>query len=196
LALDNRQPVVENDNRMSNAPNEFDALTRAVLAVFRAHQGLVADGDRLAGPWRLNSAKWKTLGAIALAASAPTAPQIGRSMGLSRQGAQKQLDVLMQAGLVSRVANDSDARAPLYRLTRKGETVYGEILAAWRMRSAQLSENIDEAALLAAAKTLHEIADAIGAKTQRSRSGSTLRQRSAPSSSAAGRPLRSSRDGS
>lgn len=152
--------------------SDLDPLTRAVLAVLRAHQALVTDGDRLAAAWRLNSAKWKTLGAIALVAAPITAPQIGRSMGLSRQGAQKQLDLLMQAGLVTRVANDADARAPLYRLTRKGETVYGQIIAAWRTRSAQLSEDIDEAALLAAAKTLHDIADAIGAKPQRSRSGS------------------------
>lgn len=153
---------------MSNqAPADFDALTRAVLAVFRAHQALLADGDRLAGAWRLNSAKWKALGAIALASGPITAPGIGRSMGLSRQGAQKQLDSLMHAGLVSRVANEADARAPLYRLTRKGETVYGQLIAAWRARSRELSQGIDEAALAAAAKTLHEIADAIGAKPHR-----------------------------
>jgi len=157
---------------MSNPPPDFDALTRTVLAVFRAHQALVADGDRLAAAWRLNSAKWKTLGAIALASSLPTAPQIGRAMGLSRQGAQKQLDLLMHAGLVSRVANQADARAPLYRLTRKGETAYGQLIAAWRVRSAELAKDIDEAALAAAARTLHEIADAIAAKPQRSRTGS------------------------
>jgi DNA-binding MarR family transcriptional regulator len=66
----------------------------------------------------------------------------------------------MQAGLVSRVANEADARAPLYRLTRKGETVYAQIIAAWRARSAQLAEGIDEPALGAAAKP------------QRARSGS------------------------
>jgi DNA-binding MarR family transcriptional regulator len=157
---------------MSNAAGDFDALTRAVLAVFRAHQALVADGDRLAAAWRLNSAKWKTLGAIALAPAPPTAPQIGRAMGLSRQGAQKQLDLLMAAGLVSRVANEADARAPLYRLTRRGETIYAQVIAAWRARSAELSKDIDEAALAAAATTLHELADAIAAKPQRPRTGS------------------------
>lgn len=158
---------------MSNAPQaEFDALERAVLAVFRAHQALVADGDRLAAAWRLNSAKWKTLGAIALAAAPITAPAIGRSMGLSRQGAQKQLDALMHAGLVSRLANQADARAPLYRLTRKGETIYGQLTGAWRARSAELSQDIDEAALVGAAKALHEIADAIAASQQRRRSAS------------------------
>lgn len=158
---------------MSNPPTgDDDPLTRAVLAVFRAHQAIVADGDRLAGGWRLNSAKWKTLGAIALAAAPPTAPRIGRSMGVSRQGAQKQLDSLMHAGLVSRIGNEADARAPLYRLTRKGDAVYGQLVAAWRARSAQLSTDLEETALLGAAKTLHEIADAIGAKPQRARSGS------------------------
>jgi DNA-binding MarR family transcriptional regulator len=153
---------------MSIAPNaEFDALTRAVLAVFRAHQAVVADGDRLAAAWRLNSAKWKTLGAIALANAAITAPAIGRSMGLSRQGAQKQLDALLQAGLVTRLANDADARAPLYRLTTKGQSIYDELVAAWRARSAQLAQAIDEKALATAAKTLHDIADAIAAKPQR-----------------------------
>lgn len=148
-------------------PGELDALTRAVLALFRAHQVVVADGDRLAAAWRLNSARWKTLGAIALAGAAITAPAIGRSMGLSRQGAQKQLDALVKAGLVVRLANEAHARAPLYRLTHKGQTVYDELVAAWRARTAQLAQGIDEKALATAAKALHDIADAVDAKPQR-----------------------------
>lgn len=153
-------------------PAEFDPLTRAVLAVFRAHHALVADGDRLAAAWRLNSAKWKTLGAIALAGAPITAPAIGRSMGLSRQGAQKQLDALMKAGLVTRLDNEADARAPLYRLTARGQAVYEELIAAWRARSAQLAQGIDEKALASAAKALHDIADAVAAKPQRAKSRS------------------------
>jgi DNA-binding MarR family transcriptional regulator len=149
--------------------SELDALTRAVLAVFRAHQSLVADGDRLAAAWRLNSAKWKTLGAIALAGAPITAPAIGRSMGLSRQGAQKQLDALVKASLVARLSNDADARAPLYRLTAKGQAVYDELIAAWRARSAQLVQGIDEKSLATAAKALHDIADAVAARPQRPR---------------------------
>lgn len=153
---------------MSIAPEaELDALTRAVLAVFRAHQAIVADGDRLAGGWQLNSAKWKTLGAIALAGAPITAPAIGRAMGLSRQGAQKQLDALVKAALVVRLANDADARAPLYRLTARGQSVYDQLVAAWRARSAQLAQGIDEKALAGAARTLHDIADAIAARPQR-----------------------------
>jgi DNA-binding MarR family transcriptional regulator len=89
-------------------------------------------------------------------------------MGLSRQGAQKQLDRLTQAGLVTRAANDADARAPLYRLTPKGQGIYDQLIAAWRVRSTQLAQGIDEKSLLTAAKALHDIADAVAAKPQRS----------------------------
>ena len=151
---------------MSNSADSFDALTRAALAVFRAHQALLGDGDELAGRWRLNSAKWKTLGAIALAEAPITAPDIGRSMGLTRQGAQKQLDGLMAGGLVARVPNERDARAPLYRLTAKGKGIYEDVLKAWRARSAQLARGLDEKALGAAAQALHALADAIAAQPQ------------------------------
>jgi DNA-binding MarR family transcriptional regulator len=160
---------------MSTFPADFDALTRTVLALFRAHQAVVADGDRLVAPWRLNSAKWKTLGAIALAGAPITAPDIGRAMGLSRQGAQKQLDALMRARLVTRVENPADARAPLYRLTPRGEAVYAELISAWRARSAQLARQIDDRALLSAAKVLHEIADAVAANPQRGAAGRSHR---------------------
>jgi DNA-binding MarR family transcriptional regulator len=145
---------------------DFDALTRLTLAAFRAHQAIVADGDRLAGAWRMNSAKWKTLGAIALAAAPITAPDIGRSMGLTRQAAQKQLDALMAGGLVARAANERDARAPLYRLTAKGERVYGELIEAWRARSAQLGRGLDARALEDAARILQQLVDAIAANPQ------------------------------
>lgn len=145
---------------------EFDALTQVVLAVFRAHQAIVSDGDRLAAAWKLNSAKWKTLGAIALAGAPVTGPDIGRAMGLSRQGVQKQLDALMRGGLVTRSANPGDARAPLYRLTAKGADVYERVTAAWQRRSKQLVRELDEAALLDAAKALDQVVTTIAANPQ------------------------------
>jgi len=147
---------------------EFDALTRTALAVFRAHQALVNDGDQLASVWRLNSAKWKALGAIALSGGQITAPDIGRLMGLTRQGVQKQLDTLMKRGLVGRFDNESDARAPLYRLTSKGRAIYDQITDAWRERSKELTRGMDLKALEAAAGALHRIADAIAARPKQS----------------------------
>ena len=151
---------------MSNLPKGRSALTRLALAVFRAHQAFVADGDQFSGEWRLNSAKWKTLGAIALAGGPITGPDIGRSMSLSRQGAQKQLDVLMKQGLVTRLENPAGGRAPLYQLTAKGTRIYEQLSDAWRIRSERLAAGLDDAALQSAAQTLLEVVDAIGKNPQ------------------------------
>jgi DNA-binding MarR family transcriptional regulator len=144
----------------------FDSLTTLVLSLFRAHQVIVADGDQLASQWRLSSAKWKTLGAIALAGRPITGPEIGRSMGLSRQGAQKQLDALMRERLVSRAVNEADARAPLYTLTSKGLGTYEQVTAKWRARSKQLLRELDVGELLGAAKALDDVVTAIAANPQ------------------------------
>jgi DNA-binding MarR family transcriptional regulator len=144
----------------------FDSLTTLVLSLFRAHQVIVADGDQLASQWRLSSAKWKTLGAIALAGRPITGPEIGRSMGLSRQGAQKQLDALMRERLVSRAVNEADARAPLYTLTSKGLGTYEQVTAKWRARSKQLLRELDVGELLGAAKALDDVVTAIATNPQ------------------------------
>src|SRR5688572_2409478 len=94
--------------------NERDAITGLVLAVFRAHQALVNEGDRRVADLGLNSARWKVLGAIELAERPLTAAEIGRRMGLSRQGAQKQLDALAEEGLLVRQDNPAHRRAPLF----------------------------------------------------------------------------------
>ena len=108
-----------------------EGVTRLVLAVFRAHQALVNEGDRRVGRIGLNSARWKVLGAIALGGAALTAPEIGRRMGLSRQGAQKQLDGLAADGLVQRRDNPAHQRAPLYALTAAGRKAYARATAVW-----------------------------------------------------------------
>ncbi|MFZ2909848.1 MAG: MarR family transcriptional regulator, partial [Candidatus Desulfobacillus denitrificans] len=58
-----------------------EGVTRLVLAVFRAHQALVGEGDRRVARLGLNSARWKVLGAVELAGEPLTAPEIGRRMG-------------------------------------------------------------------------------------------------------------------
>lgn len=117
------------------------AVTRLVLAVFRAHQALVSEGDRRVARIGLNSARWKVLGAIALGGPALTAPEIGRRMGLSRQGAQKQLDGLAADGLVQRRDNPAHRRAPLYALTAAGRRSYARAAAVWSDWAANLGRD-------------------------------------------------------
>src|SRR6476659_1553796 len=99
-------------------------LTEIVLLVFRVNGRLLSAGDRLVGDLGLTSARWQMLGGVALSDRPRTAPQLAARMGTTRQAAQKQLDLLMEGGLVAAQANPGHARSPLYVLTRKGTAVY------------------------------------------------------------------------
>lgn len=119
-----------------------EGVTRLVLAVFRAHQALVGEGDRRVARLGLNSARWKVLGAVELAGEPLTAPEIGRRMGLTRQGAQKQLDALAAEGMVQRRDNPGHLRAPLYALTPLGRRGYARATAIWTEWAAVLGEGV------------------------------------------------------
>ena len=114
-------------------------LTEIVLLVFRVNGRLLSAGDRLVGDLGLTSARWQMLGAVALSDRPRTAPQLAARMGLTRQAAQKQLDLLMEDGLVAAEANPGHARSPLYMLTKKGTSVYAateRVQTAWAKRLA------------------------------------------------------------
>ena len=95
-------------------------LTEIVLLVFRVNGRLLAAGDRHVRHLQLTSARWQMLGAIALSDAPGTAPRLATRMGVTRQGAQKQLDLLREEGLVQALPNTGHVGSPLYALTRKG----------------------------------------------------------------------------
>jgi DNA-binding MarR family transcriptional regulator len=119
-----------------------DSLSRLVLLIFRTNQALSSDGDALTAPWHLTGAKWKVLGAIALSGRALSAASIGRAMGLSRQAVLKQINLLQDQGMLARHDDPNDARAPLFALTRRGQSAYTAVGAAWRGRAAALTEGL------------------------------------------------------
>ena len=95
-------------------------LTEIMLTVFRVNGRLLEKGDQLVEPLNLTSARWQVLGAVALAGKPLSAPQIAEAMGMTRQGAQKQLNVLEQFGFFERSSNPRHQRSPLYDLTELG----------------------------------------------------------------------------
>ena len=78
---------------MDNQLNS-EALSRITTEIFYINGLLLAWGDRFAADLGLTSARWQMLGALAHAAEAQTSPQLGERMGMSRQGAQKQLNAV------------------------------------------------------------------------------------------------------
>ncbi len=103
---------------------EAELLTQVILAIFSVNGRLLEAGDVLVNPLRLTSARWQVMGAVALAGTPLTAPQIAAAMGISRQGVQKQLNSLLAEGLLEQRRNQNHGRSPLHALSEKGKQVY------------------------------------------------------------------------
>lgn len=119
--------------KLSDLNPEADAATDAIFATFRLHGHLIALGDRMVQPFGLTSARWQILGSIIMSEGAATVPQIGRTLGLSRQAVQRVANDLHTAGLVSFDDNPHHKRAKLVRLTKAGEDTYRQADKAWAL---------------------------------------------------------------
>lgn len=129
-------------------------LTELILTVFQLNGGLLGWGDKFSAPEGLTSARWQMLGAIALARQPLTAPQIAASMGVTRQGAQKQLNLLRQGGLVEARDNPLHKRSPLYVLTQQGKQAYSSIEKHWNVHVEQVAAGFTSTELDTTAKVL------------------------------------------
>ncbi len=134
-----------------------DAISQIALSIFRLNAELLQWGDRLVGPLGLTSARWQMLGAIALADAPLTAPQVGAAMGVTRQGAQKQLNLLLEQGMLESCSNPAHQRSPLYRLTPMGRALYAQADALWSAQAAQLAALLPPPQLEATTQTLATI---------------------------------------
>jgi len=109
-------------------------LTEIMLTVFRVNGRLLEKGDELVEPLNLTSARWQVLGAVALAGNPLSAPQIAEAMGITRQGAQKQINKLKEDGFFEQSPNTRHQRSPLYALTELGNRTFAKVMyleAAW-----------------------------------------------------------------
>jgi len=145
-------------NPVPSAPNlGAVAVTQLVLSVFRLNGVLLQWGDQLVAPLGLTSARWQMLGAIALAGTPLTAPQVGEAMGVTRQGAQKQLNLLLEQGLAEAHPNPAHRRSPLYALTPQGLALYRKADAIWTAQAAELAALIPAAQSSTVTQTLQSM---------------------------------------
>lgn len=139
-----------------------DLLADLILAVFRLN-GLAADwGDEFVAQENLSSARWKMLGALALSDQPQTAPQIAARMGVTRQGAQKQLNMLIQAKLIELRPNPMHKSSPLYELTESGRITYNTIDERSKAHASQVATLFSAVDLKTTVKVLHSLIDVYG----------------------------------
>lgn len=131
-----------------------DRLTTLVLTVFKLNGQFLEWGNQFAQPHALTSARWQVLGAIALAPQAPSIPQIAETMGVTRQGVLKQINLLVDEGLVAALANPTHKRSPLYALTPKGKSAYEALEASWRAHVQAVAASFSGADLDVALRVL------------------------------------------
>lgn len=134
--------------------SKSDKLTTVALAVFKLNGQLVEWGNYFSQPHGLTSARWQVLGAISLAPQPPSIPQIGAAMGVTRQGVLKQINLLVEEGLVEPQHNPTHKRSPLYALTVKGQSVFHDLQQRWQKHLRDMSEDFSVADLDAAIRVL------------------------------------------
>lgn len=134
-----------------------DQLTQVILNVFRLNGALTEWGDRFVLPEGLTSTRWRMLGAVALAERPVTAPQIALTMGVTRQGAQKQLNLLAESGLMETLHNPMHKRSPLYALTDSGQSLYNSVNSRWQRQAAEMAQGFSKVELRAAEHVLKSL---------------------------------------
>lgn len=124
-----------------------DLVTQIVLTIFRINTDLLEKGNELVYPLGMTSACWRILGAIALSNKAPSCSEIIEYMGITRQGAQKQLNIAKKKGLIISISNPNHKKVPLYELTKHGRDIYEKAMKAqknWLTPFAKNSINLNK----------------------------------------------------
>lgn len=147
---------------------EAELLTSIILAVFRANGRLLSSGDALVGPLGLTSARWQVLGAVAMADTPLSAPQIAAVMGITRQGSQKQINLLVEEGLLEPQPNPTNKRSPLYALTKRGRNIYADLERIQARWANQLAKGLSAKDLVAAKHVLDLLAERLEGSSNRS----------------------------
>lgn len=135
-----------------NRPAPAAFVSELMLATLRLEARRLARTDALLEPLGLTGTRWQLLDTIVRAGQPQSAPQLAAALGVTRQGAQKQLDLLAASGLLAAQPNPRHRRSPLYALSAAGQREHA--------RAAAL--HATWAARLAAGLPANELADALG----------------------------------
>lgn len=117
-----------------------EVFTELALEVFKLNGLLVSEGDQISGEFRLSSARWKVLGAVAMADEPLTVAQVAREMGQARQSVQRIASNMADSGYFTWKDNPAHKRAKLLHLTAKGKRTFQQLelaQAPWANEAAK-----------------------------------------------------------
>lgn len=128
-----------------------------IVEIFGANGNLVETGNRLTQPLGITSALWQVMGALGFAGEPLSVPMIAKRMGLARQSVQRNIDLLIERGLVSLESNPRHRRSALASLTRAGLATLDQIDARHHPLSLRIADEIGDARIADALRVLREM---------------------------------------
>jgi DNA-binding MarR family transcriptional regulator len=136
-----------------------ETFTRVIDAVFACNGGFLAVGDAVTQPVGLTAAQWQVLGF--LEDGPATAAEVARRRGLRRQSVQETVNRLLRNGMLDRLPNPADARAPLLSLTRRARAALRELGAAQEEWAEGIAAQVSQEDLDTTLRTLHRLREAV-----------------------------------
>lgn len=149
-----------------NGSKKGPVFTEVVLEVFKLGGFLVSEGDQMGSEYGITSARWKILGALALAGEPQTVPQIARSMGLTRQAIQRLVDAMHKDGFLIFLQNPEHKRARLIGLSDLGEEIYSKLYDKQSEWASACSKGFSPEELEITLSVLKRISDNFDQKAQ------------------------------
>lgn len=134
-------------------------LTDAVLTTFRLNGQLLEVAQRLGAAGGLTAAWWQVLGGVL--DQPRTVSEIGRRMGMTRQGVQRVADLLAGRGLAEYRPNPAHRRAKLLACTEAGYWAIRQIALVQRPWADRIGAAVGEADLAHALATMHRLVAAL-----------------------------------
>ena len=136
-------------------------LTEVIIATFRLNARLMEVAQELAAEGDLTAAWWQVLGGVL--DEPRTVPDIGRRMGMTRQGVQRVADLLVERGLAEYRSNPAHRRAKLLACTQAGYWAIRRITLVQHPWSNRIGAEVGADELRAALTTIQRLLAALDA---------------------------------
>jgi DNA-binding MarR family transcriptional regulator len=144
--------------RWPDAPAQTEAgelLTEVILTTFRLNGRLMEIAQERAGEGGLTAAWWQVLGGVL--DEPRTVAEIGRRMGMTRQGVQRVADLLVERGLAEYRPNPAHRRAKLLACTEAGYWAIRRITLVQRPWADRVGADVGAAELRSALATMKRL---------------------------------------
>ena len=134
-------------------------LTDVIVTTLRLHGRLMDVAQRLAAEGGLPAAWWQVLGGVL---DGPrTVAEVGRRLGMTRQGVQRVADLLVERGLAEYRPNPGHRRAKLLACTEAGYWAIRRIALAQHPWANRIGAEVGAEELRAALSTMNRLVAAL-----------------------------------